>query len=222
MQCCSKDPPQSPGPPRWGLGRGDQAESRPSLTSNADSGEQCRSNQERNERLFDISWINPRRSFRMLTVIDEYTRECLAIDVARNLRSDDVLERLAWLMATRGVPGHIRSDNGAEFTAKAVRSWLGRVGVKTLYIEPGSPWENGYIESFNGKLRDELLNGEVFNSLTEARVLIERWREHYNTMRPHSSLGYKPPAPQTITPSEACSATLRSPLRTHGEAAALT
>lgn len=158
----------------------------------------------------------------MLTVIDEYTRECLAIDVARNLRSDDVLERLAWLMATRGVPGHIRSDNGAEFTAKAVRSWLGRVGVKTLYIEPGSPWENGYIESFNGRLRDELLNGEIFYTLREAKVLIERWREHYNTMRPHSSLGYKPPAPQAITPSEACSATLRRPLRAHREAAALT
>ncbi|MEL6497615.1 MAG: IS3 family transposase [Planctomycetota bacterium] len=153
------------------------------------------------------------RAFRMLTVIDEYSRECLAIDVARNLKSDDVLERLAWLMATRGVPGHIRSDNGAEFTAKAVRGWLKRVGVKTLYIEPGSPWENGYIESFNGKLRDELLNGEVFTSLLEAKVLIERWRVHYNTARPHSSLGYRPPAPEAVS-SEACSATLRSPLMT--------
>ena len=151
------------------------------------------------------------RSFRMLTVIDEHTRECLAIDVARSLKSDDVLERLTWLMATRGVPKHIRSDNGAEFTAKAVRSWLGKVGVKTLYIEPGSPWENGYIESFNGKLRDELLGGEIFYSLKEAKVLIERWRNHYNTKRPHSSLGYRPPAPQTIAP-EACSATLRTPL----------
>lgn len=156
------------------------------------------------------------RAFRMLTVIDEYTRECLAIDVARDLRSDDVLERLAWLMATRGVPGHIRSDNGAEFTAKAVRSWLGRVGVKTLYIEPGSPWENGYIESFTGKLRDELLNGEIFYTTTEAKVLIERWRNQYNTARPHSSLGYKPPAPEAIAPSEACSATLRSPLMKRG------
>ncbi len=151
------------------------------------------------------------RSFRMLTVIDEHTRECLAIDVARQLRSDDVLERLAWMMAIRGVPEHIRSDNGAEFTAKAVRSWLGKVGVKTLYIEPGSPWENGYIESFNGKLRDELLNGEIFMTLREAKVLIERWRNHYNTKRPHSSLGYRPPAPQT-TAQEACSATLRTPL----------
>ncbi len=95
------------------------------------------------------------RAFRMLTMVDEFTRECLAIDVARQLKSDDVLERLAWLMATRGVPGHVRSDNGAEFTAKAVRDWMSRVGVKTLFIEPGSPWENGYVESFNGKL----LNG---------------------------------------------------------------
>ena len=155
------------------------------------------------------------RPFRMLTVIDEYTRECLAIDVGRQLRSDDVLERLAWLMSTRGVPGHIRSDNGAEFTAKAVRAWLGKVGVKTLYIEPGSPWENGYIESFNGKLRDELLSGEIFTTLLEARVLIERWRNHYNTARPHSSLGYRPPAPEAINP-EGCSAPLRSPLAGRG------
>ena len=132
----------------------------------------------------------------MLTVLDEHTRACLAIDVARNLRSDDVLERLAWLMSTRGVPMCIRSDNGAEFTAKAVRNWLSKVGVSTLYIEPGSPWENGYIESFNGKLRDELLNGEIFYTLTEARVLIEMWRRHYNQIRPHSSLGYRPPAPE--------------------------
>jgi putative transposase len=138
------------------------------------------------------------RPVRMLVVVDEYTRECLAIDVARTLKSDDVLERIAWLMATRGVPEHIRSDNGPEFTATAVRSWLGKVGVKTLFIEPGSPWENGYVESLNGKLRDELLDREVFETLLEARVLIERWREHYNTVRPHSSLGYRPPAPETI------------------------
>ena len=151
------------------------------------------------------------RAFRMLTVIDEHTRECLAIVVARRLRSDDVLERLAWLMATRGVPEHVRSDNGAEFTAKTVRGWLSDVGVKTLFIEPGSPWENGYIESFNGKLRDEMLNGEVFTTLLEAKVLIERWRSHYNTARPHCSLGYRPPAPETVSPED-CSATLRSPL----------
>ena len=140
------------------------------------------------------------RAFRMLTIIDEYTRECLAIDVARRLRSDDVLYCLAELFVDRGPPDHIRSDNGAEFTATAVRDWLARVGVKTLYIEPGSPWENGYNESFNGKLRDELLNGEIFYSLKEAQVLIERWRHHYNTVRPHSALGYRPPAPQAIVP----------------------
>jgi putative transposase len=136
--------------------------------------------------------------FRTLNIVDEFTRECLSIDVARKLGSDDVLERLAWLMATRGVPEHIRSDNGSEFTAKAVREWLAKVGVKTLYIEPGSPWENGYVESFNGKLADELLDREIFYSLNEAKVLIEMWRKHYNTIRPHSSLGYKPPAPETI------------------------
>ena len=140
------------------------------------------------------------RAFRMLTVIDEYTRECLAIQVDRRLRSDDVLHCIAGLFTDRGPPDHIRSDNGSEFTATAVRDWLGRVGVKTLYIEPGSPWENGYNESFNGKLRDELLNGEIFYTLAEARVLIERWRRHYNTVRPHSSLGYRPPAPVTILP----------------------
>jgi transposase InsO family protein len=139
------------------------------------------------------------RPFRMLTIVDEYTRECLAIDVARNIRSDDVLEQISWLMATRGVPTYIRSDNGPEFTANAVRDWLGNVGVQTLFIEPGSPWENGYCESFNGKLRDELLNGEIFYTLQEAKVLIERWRAHYNTLRPHSSLGYRPPAPETLT-----------------------
>jgi len=137
-------------------------------------------------------------ALKMLTIVDEYTRECLAIDVSRKLTSDDVLERLAWLMATRGVPEHIRSDNGPEFTAAIVRDWLTKVGVKTLFIEPGSPWENGYVESFNGKLRDELLDREIFYSLTEAKVLIEMWRKHYNGIRPHSSLGYRPPAPETI------------------------
>ena len=138
------------------------------------------------------------RAFRMLTVIDEYSRECLAIEVARRLRSDDVLQVLADLFVQHGAPDHIRSDNGSEFTAQAVRDWLRRVDVKTLYIEPGSPWENGYNESFNGKLRDELLNGEIFYSLKEAQVLIERWRRHYNTLRPHSALGYRPPAPETV------------------------
>jgi transposase InsO family protein len=138
------------------------------------------------------------RPLRMLTMVDEFTRECLAIDVARRITSEDVLERLTDLFILRGVPDHIRSDNGAEFTAHAVRAWLMKVGVKTLFIEPGSPWENGYIESFNGKLRDELLNGEIFYTLLEAKVLIERWREHYNQVRPHSALGYRPPAPEAI------------------------
>lgn len=152
------------------------------------------------------------RPYRLLTIVDEFTRECLSIDVARGLSSDDVLERLAWLFVTRGVPEHLRSDNGPEFTAKTVRQWLEQVGVKTLFIEPGSPWENGYVESFNGKLRDELLNGEIFYTLREAKVLIERWRQHYNQVRPHSALGYRPPAPETRMKEGACSAALRRPL----------
>lgn len=142
------------------------------------------------------------KAFRMLTVIDEFSRECLAIHVQRQIRSDDVLAVLTDLFALYGPPAHIRSDNGAEFTAIAVRGWLDRIGVKTLYIEPGSPWENGYCESFNGKLRDELLNGEIFYTLKEAQILIENWRQHYNTIRPHSSLGYVPPAPQAILPRD--------------------
>ncbi len=138
------------------------------------------------------------RPLRMLTIVDEYSRECLAIDVARRLGSEDVLERLADLFVERGTPEFIRSDNGAEFTATAVREWLARLGVQTLYIEPGSPWENGYVESFNGKLRDELLDREIFYTLQEAQVMIERWRQHYNQFRPHSSLGYQPPAPEAI------------------------
>ena len=140
------------------------------------------------------------RKVRLMTLIDEFTRECLAIRVARRINGLGVLETMADAMLVRGIPEHIRSDNGPEMTAKVVRGWLAGVGAKTLYIEPGSPWENGYCESFNGKLRDELLNGEIFYSLKEAKVLIEQWRHHYNTVRPHSSLGYRPPAPQTIVP----------------------
>jgi transposase InsO family protein len=140
------------------------------------------------------------RTVRLLTLIDEYTRECLAINVARRQNSFTVIEQLADVMIQRGVPTHIRSDNGAEFASKAIREWLQRVGAKTLYIEPGSPWENGYCESFNGKLRDELLNGEIFYSLKEAKVVIEQWRQHYNHRRPHSSLCYRPPAPTAIQP----------------------
>lgn len=138
------------------------------------------------------------RKFRMLNIIDEFTRECMAIRIARKLNSTDVIDALSDLFILRGVPGHVRSDNGPEFIAKAVREWIVAVGAKTAFIEPGSPWENGYCESFNSKLRDELLNGEIFYSLAEAKVIIEAWRRYYNTERPHSSLGYKPPAPQAI------------------------
>ena len=138
------------------------------------------------------------RGFRILTVIDEFTRECLAILVERRITSQDVIDQLFQLFISRGIPEHIRSDNGPEFTAREIRRWLGRIGVKTLFIEPGSPWENGYIESFNGKLRDEVLNREVFYTLTEAKVLIAEWRKEYNGFRPHSALGYRPPAPEAI------------------------
>jgi putative transposase len=138
------------------------------------------------------------RKYRMLNIIDEFTRECLAIQVNRKLRSTDVIDVLSDLFILRGIPRHIRSDNGPEFVAKAVREWIAMVGSKTAYIEPGSPWENGYCESFNAKLRDELLNGEIFYTLQEAKVIIESWRRHYNTVRPHSALGYKPPAPEVF------------------------
>ena len=129
--------------------------------------------------------------------------ECLAIEVDRHIRSGDVLHVLTDLFIWHGPPHYIRSYNSSKFTARAVWDWLLRVGVKTLYIETGSPWENGYNESFNDKLRDELLNGEIFYNLTEAKVLIERWRNHYNTIRPYSALGYRPPAPQTLLPTRA-------------------
>ena len=134
------------------------------------------------------------RRFRMLTVVDEFTRECLAIDVGRSIKSDDVLERLTDLFVRRGTPAYLRSDNGPEFVNRSVREWLERVGVQTLFIEAGSPWENGYVESFHGKLRDELLNREVFTSVPEARVLTEDYRLEHNEYRPHSALGYRTPA----------------------------
>ncbi|MGA8312297.1 MAG: IS3 family transposase, partial [Terriglobales bacterium] len=148
------------------------------------------------------------RTLRLLVLIDEFTRECLAIRVARRLGSNEVIETLAEVMLWRGIPEHIRSDNGPEFVAKELRKWLGHVGTGTLYIEPGSPWENGYCESFNGKLRDECLNGEIFYSLKEAQVVIENWRVEYNTIRPHSALGYRPPAPAAFAPRMAA---LQSP-----------
>ena len=138
------------------------------------------------------------RTLRLLTVVDEYTRECLAIRVARRMTANDVLWVLADLFLEYGIPEHIRSDNGPEFVAQAVRSWLADLGVTTLFIEPGSPWENGYVESFNSKLRDELLNGEIFYTLKEAQILTANWRRLYNGLRPHSSLGQRPPAPETI------------------------
>jgi transposase InsO family protein len=140
------------------------------------------------------------RKLRLLTIIDEYSRECLAIDVGRKMTSDHVMHRLTQLFVERGVPAYLRSDNGGEFTATAIREWLGEVGVGTLYIEPGSPWENGYGESFNGKLRDEFLNPEQFDTVLETRVLADRFKKHYNTARPHSSLDYRPPAPEAFAP----------------------
>src|ERR1700675_3884502 len=137
------------------------------------------------------------RALRILVVIDEYTRECLALRGDRRLGGLQVIETLGDVSVGGGIPEHIRSDNGPEFIAGELRKWLGKLGTRTLYIEPGSPWENGYCESFNGKLRDECLNGEIFYSLREAQVIIEIWRKHYNTIRPHSALGYRPPAPLT-------------------------
>ena len=140
------------------------------------------------------------RAFRTLNLIDEYTRECLEIRVKRKLNSTDVIDTLTDLFILRGIPAYIRSDNGPEFVAQAVRDWIKVVGAKTAYIEPGLPWENGYCEPFNARFRDELLNGEVFYTLQEAQIIIEQWRRHYNTIRPHSALGYRPPAPETIIP----------------------
>jgi transposase InsO family protein len=141
------------------------------------------------------------RKYRMLNVIDEFTHECLAIRVSRKLKAVDVIDVLSDLFILRGVPEHIRSDNGAEFVAKAVQDWINAVGAKTAYIAPGSPWENGFIESFNARLRDELLDGEIFYSLKEAKIVIESWRRHYNTLRPHGSIGYKAPAPEVFVPA---------------------
>ncbi len=145
---------------------------------------------------FVVERTHDGRSFRILNVIDEYTRECLAVKVARQLDHEDMQACLAELFCARGVPAHLRSDNGSEFIAKPLRAWLDRLQVKPLFIEPGSPWENGYIESFNGKMRDELLNREIFYTLLEAKTLIEDWRKEYNHHRPHSALGYRPPVPQ--------------------------
>jgi transposase InsO family protein len=148
---------------------------------------------------FMLDHTHDGRAFRMLNVLDEFSRECLAIRVGRHLTAEDVQECLAELFCRHGVPKHVRSDNGPEFIAERVRTWLSQLGSQPLFIEPGSPWENGYQESFNGKLRDELLNGEIFDTLWEAKVLTEAWRKDYNQMRPHSALGYRPPAPEAVS-----------------------
>ena len=151
------------------------------------------------------------RKYRMLNIIDEFTHECLAIRIDRKLKSVDVIDVLSDLFILRGVPERLRSDNGPEFVAKAVQDWIAAVGAKAAYIAPGSPWENGFIESFNARLRDELLDGEIFYSLAEARIVVESWRRHYNAKRPHASLGYKPPAPEVFIPAFAARAAAQSP-----------
>ena len=159
---------------------------------------------ERPNQVWSYDFVSARthdgRTLRLLTLLDEYTRECLAIRLERRMGSLEVSETLSEVMLWRGIPEHIRSDNGPEFVAQKLRQWLGKLGTGTLYIEPGSPWENGYCESFNGKLRDECLNGEIFYSLKEAQIVIEGWRVHYNTVRPHSALDYRPPAPGACNP----------------------
>ena len=139
------------------------------------------------------------RKVRWLNIIDEYTRECLGSIPRRSWRNTDVIEALADIMIMRGIPEYLRSDNGSEFIAKKLRQWLNNLGVITTYIEPGSPWENGYCESFNSRMRDEFLNGELFGNLYETEVLTKRWVKYYNEIRPHSGLGGRPPAPQSRT-----------------------
>lgn len=151
------------------------------------------------------------RKYRMLTVLDEFTHESLAIRVERRLKAIDVIDVLSELFLLRGVPEHIRSDNGPEFVAVSVREWIAAVGASTAYIAPGSPWENGFIESFNARLRDELLDGEIFYSLREAQIIIESWRRHCNAVRPHASLGYRPPAPQVLIPANSAWPAARQP-----------
>jgi putative transposase len=157
---------------------------------------------ERKDHVWSYDFVHHRtddgRAFRTLNILDEFSRECLSIRVKRKLNSTDVVDALTDLFILRGVSAFIRSDNGPEFIAEIVRNWIAAVGATTAYIEPGSPWENGYCESFNARLRDELLNGEVFYTLKEAQIIIEQWRKHYNTKRPHSALGYRPPAPESI------------------------
>ena len=157
---------------------------------------------ERRNHVWSYDFVEDRthegRKYRMLNVVDEFTHECIAIRIERKLKAIDVIDTLSDLFITRGVPEHVRSDNGPEFIAQAVKDWIAAVGARTAYIAPGSPWENGFVESFNARLRDELLNGEIFYSLAEARVIIENWRKHFNAVRPHGSLGYRAPAPEVF------------------------
>lgn len=134
------------------------------------------------------------KRLKLMPVVDEYTRECLSVETERSITATDVVATLEYLFRVHGEPEYIRSDNGPEFIANAVKAWLRQAGVQTLYIEPGSPWENAYVESFNGKLEDEFLGRELFTTLTEAKVLVEQYRLEYNHERPHSSLGYQTPA----------------------------
>ena len=156
---------------------------------------------ERKDHVWSYDFIHDRtrdgRPLKILSIVDEFTRECLVLKVERSIKANDVIDALNDLFVRRGVPEHIRSDNGPEFTAEAVRSWLKTLEIEPLFIEPGSPWENGYVESFHGKFRDELLNLELFDTLLEAKTLVARWRKEYNTVRPHSALDYRPPAPET-------------------------
>ena len=161
---------------------------------------------ERPNHVWSYDFVHDRtddgRVYRTLNIIDEFTREALAIRVDRKLNSIDVVDALTDLFILRGPPAFIRSDNGPEFIAQKVRDWIGAVGAKTAYITPGSPWENGYCESFNARFRDELLNGEIFYTLKEAKIIIEQWRKHYYRKRPHSALGWRPPAPEAVIPLE--------------------
>ena len=168
----------------------------------AENGSCVRLKPERKGHVWSYDFVHHRtddgRAFRRLNILDEFSRECLAIRVKRKLNSTDVVDALTDLFILRGVPAFIRSDNGPEFIAEIVRNWIAAVGATTAYIEPGSPWENGYCESFNARLRNEFLNREVFYTLKEAKIIIEQWRKHYNTKRPHSALGCRPPAPESI------------------------
>ena len=183
-------------------GAAEAAEARPLWLND---GSCIRLRPERKDHVWSYDFVQARtrdgRAFRMLNIIDEFTHECLTIRVSRRLKSIDVIDALSDLFIMRGVPSHIRSDNGPEFVAKAVQDWIAAVGTRTAYIAPGSPWENGFIESFNARLRDDLLDGEICYTLREAQIVIESWRRHYNAVRPHASIGYRAPAPEVFLPA---------------------